>query len=172
MAESPRNPDVLYVGSDDGAMWRTLDGGANWTDITSNIPNIPVHCIVVDPDDGNSLYVGSDLGVYVSVDQGGTWASMNTGGFANVVVETLEFQNASTLYAFTHGRGAYRASVTPTLVTISGTILNGGLGEPGVTLGGLRVANLVERVSRKERPFRFWQHGFSQTQNRTLINAD
>ena len=118
-------------------VWRTLDGGTNWTDITSNIPNIPVHCIVVDPDDGNSLYVGTDLGVYVSQDQGGTWASMNTGGFANVVVETLEFQNPSTLYAFTHGRGAYRAAVTPTQVTISGTVLNGATGEPGVTLTGL-----------------------------------
>jgi len=118
-------------------VWRTKNAGSTWTDITSNIPNIPVHCVVVDPDDGNSLYVGTDLGVYVSQDQGGTWASMNTGGFANVVVETLEFQTPTVLYAFTHGRGAFRASITPTLVTVSGTILNGGSGEPGVTLTGL-----------------------------------
>ena len=38
----------------------------------------------------------------------------------------------------------------------------------GVTLGGLRVANLVERVSRRERPFPLWQPNL----NRTLINAD
>src|SRR5262249_47348263 len=31
LAESPRNPDVLWVGTDDGALWVTKDGGKNWT---------------------------------------------------------------------------------------------------------------------------------------------
>lgn len=30
LAESPREPDLLYVGSDDGALWTTRDGGVNW----------------------------------------------------------------------------------------------------------------------------------------------
>lgn len=34
LSESPRNPDVLYVGSDDGAVWVTLNGGRTWTDLT------------------------------------------------------------------------------------------------------------------------------------------
>jgi len=42
----------------------------------------------------------------------------------------------------------------------------------GVTLGGLRVANLVERMSRMERPFHLWQSSPFQPKNRTLINAD
>jgi len=33
LAESPKNADVLYVGTDDGALWGTKDGGANWTDL-------------------------------------------------------------------------------------------------------------------------------------------
>ncbi len=36
LAESPLNPDVLWVGTDDGAVWVTKDGGANWTNVTEN----------------------------------------------------------------------------------------------------------------------------------------
>src|SRR5262245_18307416 len=34
LAESPRNPDVLWAGTDDGNLWITRDGGANWTNVT------------------------------------------------------------------------------------------------------------------------------------------
>jgi photosystem II stability/assembly factor-like uncharacterized protein len=37
LAESPRNPDVLYVGSDDGYLWVTRDGGKEWTNLTKNV---------------------------------------------------------------------------------------------------------------------------------------
>lgn len=39
LAESPRNPDVLYVGSDDGYLWVTRNGGREWTNITQNVWN-------------------------------------------------------------------------------------------------------------------------------------
>ena len=38
LSESPRNPDVIYAGSDDGALWVTRDGGKTWTNITKNVP--------------------------------------------------------------------------------------------------------------------------------------
>ena len=34
IAESPRNPNILYAGTDDGAVWVTKDGGKEWTNIT------------------------------------------------------------------------------------------------------------------------------------------
>lgn len=37
LAESPRNPNVLYVGTDDGALWATKNGGHEWTNITKNL---------------------------------------------------------------------------------------------------------------------------------------
>jgi photosystem II stability/assembly factor-like uncharacterized protein len=37
LAESPRNPNVLYVGTDDGALWITRDGGKEWVDLTKNV---------------------------------------------------------------------------------------------------------------------------------------
>jgi uncharacterized protein (TIGR03437 family) len=97
-------------------VWRTTNGGETWTGIdgsgTTAIPDIPVHCLVVDPSNNTRLYVGTDLGVFVSTDGGATWAVENT-GFANVVTETLALNvanGATSLYAFTHGRGAYRVT--------------------------------------------------------------
>ena len=43
------------------------------------MPDIPVHSIVVDPDDSQRLYLGTDLGVMVSIDGGRTWMTEETG---------------------------------------------------------------------------------------------
>ena len=37
IAESPKNPDLLYAGTDDGALWITKDGGKNWSEISKNV---------------------------------------------------------------------------------------------------------------------------------------
>lgn len=41
LAESPKNPDVLYVGTDDGAFWVTRNGGHEWTNLTGKITGLP-----------------------------------------------------------------------------------------------------------------------------------
>jgi photosystem II stability/assembly factor-like uncharacterized protein len=38
LAESPRDKDMLWVGTDDGALWVTRDGGLNWTDLRQDPP--------------------------------------------------------------------------------------------------------------------------------------
>ncbi|MCS6805825.1 MAG: hypothetical protein RMM98_12810 [Acidobacteriota bacterium] len=99
-------------------VWKTTDGGASWTSIDgegeTGLPDIPVHVILVDPRDTQRLYIGTDVGVFVSTDGGATWFVENT-GFANVVTEALsllERDGQTTLFAFTHGRGAWRVAVT------------------------------------------------------------
>jgi len=37
LSESPIDPNILYAGTDDGALWVTRDGGTNWTDISDNL---------------------------------------------------------------------------------------------------------------------------------------
>jgi photosystem II stability/assembly factor-like uncharacterized protein len=37
LAESPKNPDVLWVGTDDGALWLTRDGGSKWVELSANV---------------------------------------------------------------------------------------------------------------------------------------
>lgn len=115
----PQQREVAYAtystfGGDH--VWRSADGGATWQPIdgsgASRLPDIPVHALAVDPDDRRRLFVGTDLGLYVSTDGGATWASENA-GFATVIVEALAISRGTAtrpphLYAFTYGRGAWR----------------------------------------------------------------
>lgn len=118
IAHDERNPGVVYAtygnfGGDH--VYRSSDFGATWAPLPGNgtgaLPDIPVHSIVVDPDDSQRLYLGTDLGVMVTVDGGRTWMSEET-GFGPAVTMWLQTVRASDggtyLFAFTHGRGAWR----------------------------------------------------------------
>jgi hypothetical protein len=47
-------------------LYRSIDAGAHWTNISSNLPNAPANSVVVDPNDANTLYIALDTGVYVT----------------------------------------------------------------------------------------------------------
>jgi photosystem II stability/assembly factor-like uncharacterized protein len=120
VAIDPDDPDIAYCtysnyGTPNHVL-RTTNGGANWESIdgveATGVPDIPVHCIAVRPCDSQQLYVGTELGVFVSDDAGTTWVPANI-GLAHTVVEWLDFKNDDTLVAFTHGRGAYLAELEP-----------------------------------------------------------
>jgi photosystem II stability/assembly factor-like uncharacterized protein len=97
-------------------VWRSADAGASWAplDGTGNgqLPDLPVNSIAIDPANRTHLYLGTDLGVFASLDGGQHWAVENT-GFANVITEWLAIAPgnatiAPQLFAFTYGRGAWR----------------------------------------------------------------
>ena len=96
-----------------GHVFKSIDGGVTWTNIDgtapASVPDVPVHTIVVDPNNPARLYVGTDIGVLVSLDGGNTWDRENT-GFANVIVESMKIRG-NYLYAFTHGRSAWRVAL-------------------------------------------------------------
>jgi photosystem II stability/assembly factor-like uncharacterized protein len=117
----PTDPNIAYVVRDrfDGAggtghVWRTINGGASWTNLTGDLPDLPATSIELDvgaPGLPNDLvYVGNDDGVYWSVDQG-PWKRLLT-GLPRVQVRELEYQkNTGILAAATHGRGLWELSV-------------------------------------------------------------
>ena len=82
----------------------------------ASVPDIPVHSIVVDPTNARRLYLGTDLGVMISLDGGFSWAVENT-GFATAVTEWLalgvDAHGDPWLFAFTHGRGAWKVALNP-----------------------------------------------------------
>jgi hypothetical protein len=47
-------------------VYRSVNGGGSWTNISSNLPNAPANGLVVDPNDANTVYVAMDTGVYVT----------------------------------------------------------------------------------------------------------
>jgi len=116
----PGNKDIAYAtySTFGGAhVWRTTDGGATWNALGGSgagaLPDVPVHSIAIDPSNTARLYVGTDVGVFVSADGGANWA-VETSGFPNVITEALQIQVANgmtNLYAFTHGRGVWRVMI-------------------------------------------------------------
>jgi photosystem II stability/assembly factor-like uncharacterized protein len=101
------NQSHVYRSSDGGATWAGLDGAG-----TTGIPDLPVHVLIVDPTNTARLYAGTDAGVFTSIDGGANWYKEVT-GYANVVTESLSLSTVGDiqLYAFTHGRSAWRVSL-------------------------------------------------------------
>jgi photosystem II stability/assembly factor-like uncharacterized protein len=122
MTFDPRDASTLYAtfaGFGGQHVWKSTDRGASWSSIDgsgdASLPDIPIHSLAVDPTRPGRLYLGTDLGVFVTEDGGGSWSVENT-GFAAVVTEWVTIaqgERGPAIYAFTHGRGAWRAELTP-----------------------------------------------------------
>lgn len=87
-------------------LWCSEDFGNTWKDISGNIPIGPVNVIREDPVDQDILYVGTDIGVYVSMDRGMTWEVL--GDLPSTYVHDLVIHpRDNILVAATHGRGIW-----------------------------------------------------------------
>ncbi|HXW17091.1 MAG TPA: hypothetical protein VEJ39_02230, partial [Candidatus Acidoferrales bacterium] len=124
-----------------GHVFMTASGGAQWRDISANLPNIPANKVVVDPDLAETLYVATDIGVFVTSDQGASWEPLGT-GLPLVPVTSLALEESSrTLTAQTWGRGAWMLPIAdqnplPTVTSISPTSVDVGNGEFELTVTG------------------------------------
>jgi photosystem II stability/assembly factor-like uncharacterized protein len=162
IAESPKDPQVIWAGTDDGRLQVTRDGGASWTDVAPDVPGLPkatwvshveasahaagtayatfdghargdmqtyvyatsdfgatwkrlasdalsgyAHTLEEDPVNPALLFLGTETGLFVSVDGGARWARF-TGNFPKVAVRDLVVHpRESDLIVATHGRGIY-----------------------------------------------------------------
>ncbi|MBU1185478.1 MAG: hypothetical protein KJ908_01145 [Acidobacteria bacterium] len=164
IAEAPGNANLIYVGTDDGKVHRTMDGGKTWKeimkglpyrkwvseivasafsgntvymtqngkreddfaayiwkstdygetwkDISNNLKLGPVNVIKEDPFNKDILYVGTDVGVYVSKDGGETWNVLG-GNLPTVYVQDLVIHpRDNVIIIATHGRGMWAMDAT------------------------------------------------------------
>ena len=108
IAESPVDENIIWVGTDDGLVQVTADGGKNWKKVSANIQNLPKGLWVtsVEPShfDKNTAYVtidghkSGDLTSYLfkTTDLGITWESLVTEsikGYTHVIREDLKVAN-------------------------------------------------------------------------------
>ena len=165
IAESPRNGKVIWVGTDDGNVQVTQDGGGSWTNVGANLPGagkapwisfveagrfhdgdayitvdrhmygdmkpyafkttgfgktwsaLPLaangvrgyaHVIREDPVDPSLLYLGTEFGLWVSIDGGERWAQYKGSNFPAVAVrDIIVHPRTSDLVLATHGRGIW-----------------------------------------------------------------
>lgn len=100
-------------------VYRSVDGGAHWTNISSNLPDAPANALAVDPNDANTVYVATDTGVYVtssvtSCTSANCWSVYGT-GLPNAPVVALAASGTmetgdgrlGELRAGTYGRGIW-----------------------------------------------------------------
>ena len=93
-------------------VYRSDNYGETWKDISSNLPISSVNVIKEDPKNENVLYLGSDNGVYVSLDSGKSWEAFSS-GLPNVAYHDLVVQpEANDLVLGTHGRSLYVANIS------------------------------------------------------------
>jgi photosystem II stability/assembly factor-like uncharacterized protein len=120
VAVHPGDPNTAYVGfsgfddstpSTPGHVFKTSNGGASWTNVSSNLPDTPVNALAINPNVPTEIYAGTDVGVFISSNGGGSWAKMNA-GLPNAAVASLAV-NASTnvLAAATYGRSVWFAEL-------------------------------------------------------------
>ena len=118
-------------------VYRSTDGGAHWMSITSNLPDAPATAVVVDAQDPNTVYVGTDLGVFATrtvASCGGSsgtstacWSAYGTGlplAPVTTLVNTPVTASSQVVTAGTYGRGIWQipsatAGTTLTTATVS-----------------------------------------------------
>jgi photosystem II stability/assembly factor-like uncharacterized protein len=163
ISESPKNRDVIWVGTDDGNLQVTRDGGTSWTNVAGNLPGAPpgtwvshveasphdaatafatldghargdmktwifrttdygktwtslvrdglegyAHTVRQDLKNPDLLFLGTELGLFISVDGGARWARF-TGNFPDKVPvrDLVIHPRDHDLIIATHGRGVY-----------------------------------------------------------------
>ncbi len=115
--------------TDAGRMWATTGGfadgkklyvsedyGETWANLSYNLPNIPALCVLYDEVE-NKLYLGTEIGMYISDADEIKWEYM-TNGLPFTQVNDLELQvDTRKLFAATYGRGIYELQLGDGAVT-------------------------------------------------------
>jgi len=87
-----------------GHLWKTANAGASWSDVSGNLPDVPLNdVIVLGP---GKLVVASDLGVMVSTTGGATWSRLGS-NLPYTTAMDIHAGPDGRLYAATHGRGVW-----------------------------------------------------------------
>jgi photosystem II stability/assembly factor-like uncharacterized protein len=94
IAFHPTNPNILYIGTPSGGLWKSTNGGSSWTPLTDNFPSVSVSGIVVSHANPNTIYIltgdgdgnggfqfaagyrRSSAGAFVSYDAGTYWHAL------------------------------------------------------------------------------------------------
>lgn len=96
------------------SVWESVNGGATWTSVEGNLPDMPVRWALFSPNNSDQVLLATELGVWSTDDLNGAstvWGASNS-GLANVRVDMLQLRTSDKLVvAATHGRGLFSSDI-------------------------------------------------------------
>ena len=119
----PNDESTIYCGltniDEDPRIWRIRyanSDSSEFDDISANLPeSLPVNWIEIDPDMSDHILIGTDYGLYTSLNAGQSWQKELR--FPNVTINQLRLRHSDRkLYIYTHGRGIWTADLRDNLV--------------------------------------------------------
>ena len=108
LARDPLNPSRMWAATFGAGVYRSLDGGSTWVGYRDGLINTYVRCLAVNPVHPDSIFCGTNDGVFLSVDGGVNWVqrlatTQSVRGLAIHPVRT------STIYAASYGLGIFKS---------------------------------------------------------------
>ncbi len=131
LAVSNTNPNKVWVTfsgySAANKVYRTLDGGATWINVSTGLPNLPINTIVYTENSGNdAVYAGADISVYYLDNNAPSgWVAYNSQLPNNAVTDLRIYYPTLKLRASTYGRGAWESALNPIALPITLVDFNG-----------------------------------------------
>jgi photosystem II stability/assembly factor-like uncharacterized protein len=99
-------------------IYKTTNRGVNWTNISGDMPNVPMSAMIPHPTDNNKLYVGTEMGCYRSTNGGTNWQRWNN-AMANATqvtemgyIDSIAANGKFYVVAATYGRSIYYREVS------------------------------------------------------------
>ncbi|MCZ6835703.1 MAG: hypothetical protein O7G85_08015, partial [Planctomycetota bacterium] len=119
LAPHPTDDDICYIASASGGIWKTVDGGLNWTPLTDELSNLNHGVVTLDPSNSNTVYAGTGEyttgstgdGLFKSTDAGATWIKIATKEQTSFRYSGLIIDPTNPLIIHTSGSGGYDRSI-------------------------------------------------------------
>ncbi len=150
----PNKVWVTYSGySAPDKVYKSVDGGVTWSNISAGLPNLPVNTIVFTNGSANdAIYIGADIGVYYFDNTLSSWTPFMTNLPNNAVTDLKIYYPTGKIRAATYGRGSWESNVYPgsndnlSNLTISSGTLNPSF-DPGTTIYTASVSNSTSFIT-------------------------
>jgi photosystem II stability/assembly factor-like uncharacterized protein len=81
LEKAPSNPDVVYCGTANAGIWKSIDRGLNWTYVSSTIPVNYCNALEIHPTDPNTVWIGGNNRVYKTTNGGTSWTQIGNAAF-------------------------------------------------------------------------------------------
>ncbi|MEP0860135.1 MAG: T9SS type A sorting domain-containing protein [Ignavibacterium sp.] len=109
---------LTFSGFGTDKVYKSTNGSSSWVSIDGPLPDAPVNDLfiyTINPGKPNTYFVATDIGVFVTDDNGVSWTEIPS-GIPNTVIMHLDYSDSTKmLRAATHGRGVYEAYIDFTI---------------------------------------------------------